>query len=182
MIALAFGAGLLLGVAAALLVYFPYIRRARRQLERLRDTSAHVTRRALELEPRAFELEWLLWWLRNAVECSEADQTRASMVRYALAAALEPGLDFAEHAERLHRLAADPATPSEDRDAARCFVAEWRHYVDTRELPWTSWERTGKPRWNKHAQKRWYFAALDSWGALLPPAPVQAAEIGGDRH
>lgn len=126
-------------------------------------------RRAIELESRAFELDWLLWWVRNAVECSEADQTRASLVRFALAAALEPGLDFGAHAERLHRLAADPATAAEEQDAARCFAVEWAHYQDTREPPWETWTRsTGKPRWNAHAQRRWYFAALKSWDALLP--------------
>jgi hypothetical protein len=162
--------GMLLGVGTVWLVYFPSHRTMRAQRDAL-------LRRALELEPRALELDWLLWWLRNAVECSEADQTRASLVRYALAAALEPGLDFGAHAERLHRLAADPATAEKDRDAARCLVTEWTHYHETKELPWTRWERDSrKPRWNPHVQRRWYFAALTSWDALLPQELSRTAE------
>lgn len=159
----------LIGTAIVACVGWLESRRHNRETQQQRD---RLLQRVLELEPRAFELDWLLWWLRNAVECSEADQTRASLVRFALAAALEPGLDFAEHVVRLHRLVSDPATAEHDRDAARCFVAEWTHYQDTKELPWERWERDSrKPRWNAHAQRRWYFAALTGWDALLPPRP-----------
>lgn len=165
----------LIGTAIVACVGWLQARRHNRWMqETLQRERDKLLRRVLELEPRAHELDWLLWWVRNAVECSEADQTRASLVRFALAAALEPGLDFGEHAARLHRLAEDPATPAQEQDAARCFAVEWAHYQETKEPPWEHWQRTsGKPRWNPHAQRRWYAAALRSWDALLPPRPPQ---------
>jgi hypothetical protein len=142
--------------------YSRQLRDARTQL----DATRADLRRATEQRDRLY---WLEWWMKNACETTPLDGSRATLIRYAIAAHLAP--DMATLHRDLQRLSEDPKRAEPERTSARAFAVEIELAQRQGVTPWAIFAAQpamqGRALHNQHVLETSYRAALDGWPRLF---------------